>query len=1634
MPARQEKRPDATPATAFDSIAARSVGWPLEPAARREMEARFGHDFSQVRVHTDAQAAEVARRLDANAVTRGQDIYFAAGRYQPATDRNRALLAHELAHTIQQRQQTALQASATLSQPGDALEAEADAAASQVAAGLQVRRESLSVGALGAANVLARQPATLAPLPASIERDATPRVELLDPAQMIDALARIILRNLQDDPDDRSGRVRLQMRRLAPSTRESVLERLRRRLTDAQWDRLTMLVAESPPDAGEIATPPTGPEPDAEPVEEAAAVEEATGAEQTPGVADKDTSMAGAQTPAAEAVAGERQAGEADGEPTAEPGPNLPQVDAAEVEQMAGEEGMAAPEAAAAPATPVAPATPASAPGAAAAPEGSADVAEDVLQSETPVPLAEDDTGAGAESKTGVSDSGTIAAGAEVEPDPQVAAEPEPPQDAVAAAGESEVASIPSTEESEGESVSEADRESETVPPPTNDESSEPASESTPQPISGSPSGVTPEAEPDMDQGTADEGETDSGEQLEPQTESFLVAERVSAALEVERDSPNPGAPTPQAIAPSISSETAIGVGDQENPVAETIVDEEAGVNAIPAETPSDVPISGAGASAGPGGEADVSDDDAGGACGGGGEPIQEQEPPEAPDVSQADPAHALETVGNLPPAQLQGALGSVAGAASGAVGEQRQELAANPPEMERPSGVPSDRDASVPPQPPPTLPADAGPRSVERAPQGEAQPTPAPPPIPAPPAAPTQSVSEPRVPGEAQLSEQDVRQVQQAVRSLPTTDPALHVTVDPAPRLQLEGNADPARAREQRADMSQGVRAAHEHGTQDAATPLGEHNVYPHVPPETLQAGIPGGNGTDGVSGGAAVGGREATDEITSIVAQQERGAEIRAAVGSARADMVAGREEHAQTVTNAREESQGQIDEAVRQNADSQTAERARAREDVQRQRNDWANEQRELVDSAHTEADEAGRNGEQNLRDEQSRAERDANQHVQTGNQEIATARRDGEASAARKRREAERESSKGGFFSWLGSKVTSFFNGIKEGIRAAFDLARRVVRAAIEKAQRLATAAIEAARQAAVGIIRRVGDALIAIGDRVLAGFPGLRDRFRRAIQERVARAEEAVNRLADRLKDGVVAALNFLGRALDAALGLLERAYLAAIDIVAQAVQGAIQFAKSVVQGLAAFAALIKDIAANPTQWLSNLGKAAIDGVRNCLWVAFKRAVKNWFNQKLEEVLGLGLAVWNLLRNGGIALAQIGRMAWEGLKAAIPVVLIQLLIEKLVAMIIPAAGAILTIIEGLRAAWGTVSRIITAFQLFFAFLKAVREGGASAAGKFANAVAAAAVVVIDFVANWLLMRLRKPAGAIAGRLRGIAQKLGTSLRRIGRAARRGTIAVGRYSRRGLARAGASLERSRDRFRSSRARRQRRRDPQGSPTERARVQSVVRAIVEAADRRNKPVRALLRRLDRLRRRHRWIRGFQATPKAQTTHFAITMFASEISIATDYTEEDPVGEPFIKYGALSGQRATGADALIKKPIPKGSAWIRQRQGAALPSPGPPAWPSVGRRRAWRRWQEEPGYTIPSRQYTDHARLREPSKGDDREGRGGSLHGRSQLQRDPGDAGRRHDAGGRLEEVPPDAVGPEPAQVRSRSWPWLR
>lgn len=66
------------------------------------MEPRFGHDFSRVRVHTDARSTEAAAAISARAFTRGRDIVFGTGEYTSATNEGRLLLAHELVHTQQQ--------------------------------------------------------------------------------------------------------------------------------------------------------------------------------------------------------------------------------------------------------------------------------------------------------------------------------------------------------------------------------------------------------------------------------------------------------------------------------------------------------------------------------------------------------------------------------------------------------------------------------------------------------------------------------------------------------------------------------------------------------------------------------------------------------------------------------------------------------------------------------------------------------------------------------------------------------------------------------------------------------------------------------------------------------------------------------------------------------------------------------------------------------------------------------------------------------------------------------------------------------------------------------------------------------------------------------------------------------------------------------------------------------------------------------------------------------------------------------------------------------------------------------------------------------------------------------------------
>ena len=80
----------------------RGTGEPLDPDTRAFMEPRFGHDFSRVRVHRDTKAARAADAVDARAYVVGSDMVFGRGEYAPGTGPGRSLIAHELAHVVQQ--------------------------------------------------------------------------------------------------------------------------------------------------------------------------------------------------------------------------------------------------------------------------------------------------------------------------------------------------------------------------------------------------------------------------------------------------------------------------------------------------------------------------------------------------------------------------------------------------------------------------------------------------------------------------------------------------------------------------------------------------------------------------------------------------------------------------------------------------------------------------------------------------------------------------------------------------------------------------------------------------------------------------------------------------------------------------------------------------------------------------------------------------------------------------------------------------------------------------------------------------------------------------------------------------------------------------------------------------------------------------------------------------------------------------------------------------------------------------------------------------------------------------------------------------------------------------------------------
>jgi hypothetical protein len=133
---------------------ATSTGVPLPVPVRARAETLFNAGFGDVRLHSDAPAAQAAARVSARAFTVDNDIYFGAGSYRAETADGARLIGHELAHVVQQRNGLSR---ADLQGPGDRYEQEADAAGSAFAAGDPVQVSS-GDGSVARASCAPEQP------------------------------------------------------------------------------------------------------------------------------------------------------------------------------------------------------------------------------------------------------------------------------------------------------------------------------------------------------------------------------------------------------------------------------------------------------------------------------------------------------------------------------------------------------------------------------------------------------------------------------------------------------------------------------------------------------------------------------------------------------------------------------------------------------------------------------------------------------------------------------------------------------------------------------------------------------------------------------------------------------------------------------------------------------------------------------------------------------------------------------------------------------------------------------------------------------------------------------------------------------------------------------------------------------------------------------------------------------------------------------------------------------------------------------------------------------------------------------------------------------------------------------------
>ncbi|MFJ8635792.1 DUF4157 domain-containing protein [Streptomyces sp. NPDC093568] len=757
-----------------------------------------------------------------------------------------------------------------------------------------------------------------------------------------------------------------------------------------------------------------------------------------------------------------------------------------------------------------------------------------------------------------------------------------------------------------------------------------------------------------------------------------------------------------------------------------------------------------------------------GGGGGGGATPAQgkgKKDSAPVPNLAGVSPEAGLATASKLKPHKALEAMGGVGGAVDRSVGEEHKELAAAPPSMQRPAGAPRTLQGKPKTEAPAAYSQDK-PQEAQAPEQKNAE---------------VKGAKEPEGQIEAEKAEEpggwdtfkmalgfgigkvaswlgfevDAQELAAKFAGLPTKDEALkQAQAGNAPGVEMKGDAERT-AGEQDGHVDAKGQDTVATARDDSGRGMGEDQVYPNAPKEELSAQVPGAQGGEGVAAGGGGATGAVPPEAASEVAEHEQGPRFQAAFSDGEKRMSEGRQAKDRDFRDSQARHKRQVDAEIATNTETQAGEREKAMGEVTAQREGWRAEQDEELKSLGDKKSERHDKVRKDVEDQEKKTDDNVEKEKEGSDKKIQDESDKAERDAEKQRDGATQES--GNWitkaFDWIKQKVIEIKNAIVRVIRAARDAVVGFIKNFKDTVERW----INEARKGIVEAIKNLIKDLIEFAVAMVRAVIELAARIRKFITDLIAAAIALVNRLAEALKKAISDLLNAIGKLLSSILDVLKKALLDAVKAIVDAVKAVLQFASRMLSALGEFMLIAVDFLSDPGGWLGGAKNSAVDGAKNHLFREVKSAVKEWFQSKIQEIIGIPKAILDKLIKGGIALERIVKEAWDAIVPQLPLIIGEIVITKVIAKLIPGAGWVMAVIDAIRTAIGALGEILRAMGAVLDWLKAVRRGGAGVL--FAKAVAAGIVALLELAYEALISGIGKYVAKVGRRFRDLAAKLG-----------------------------------------------------------------------------------------------------------------------------------------------------------------------------------------------------------------------------------------------------------------------------------